>query len=205
MADYDAQCHEDSCTSRSRHPCTAFHRITKRRINGSTPDHTCVQKRTACLAWDLLLCSLLAAVSRPLLATSFSLCNLRLFVIKRIYSLSLLSASRVTLVSPAEVLRRCSTRSYPGRSGFIPPPRGHSSTFLVSPILPPLSSYLRPALGSPSTIRPPARRRVAAPRFRSTAFGHDAHPRSEQPRFQCTCPNRGHSTLAQPTDAAKGH
>ena len=32
-------------------------------------------------AWDLLLCGFFAAVSRPLPTTSFSLCDLRLFVI----------------------------------------------------------------------------------------------------------------------------
>ena len=34
-------------------------------------------------AWDFLLCGFLAAVSRPLLAHCFSLCDLRLFVNKR--------------------------------------------------------------------------------------------------------------------------
>ena len=36
-------------------------------------------------AWDLLLCGFFAAVSRPPPVASFSLCDLRLFVIKRIY------------------------------------------------------------------------------------------------------------------------
>jgi hypothetical protein len=36
--------------------------------------------------WDLLLRGFFAAVSRPLLATSFSLCDLRLFVIKVSFS-----------------------------------------------------------------------------------------------------------------------
>jgi len=39
-------------------------------------------------AWDLLLCGFSAAVSRPPPVASFSLCDLRLFVIKRIYSLA---------------------------------------------------------------------------------------------------------------------
>jgi hypothetical protein len=43
-----------------------------------------------------LLCGFFAAVSRPLLATSFSLGDLRLFVIKRIFLLS------ATLCSIAE-------------------------------------------------------------------------------------------------------
>ena len=34
-------------------------------------------------AWDFLLCGFLAAVSRPLLANCFSVCDLRLFVMKR--------------------------------------------------------------------------------------------------------------------------
>ena len=34
-------------------------------------------------AWDFLFCGFLAVVSRPLLAHCFSLCDLRLFVIKR--------------------------------------------------------------------------------------------------------------------------
>jgi len=34
-------------------------------------------------AWDLLLCGFLAAVSRPLLSHCFSLCDLRLFINKR--------------------------------------------------------------------------------------------------------------------------
>jgi hypothetical protein len=33
--------------------------------------------------WDFLLCGFLAAVSRPLLAHCFSLCDLRLFAIKQ--------------------------------------------------------------------------------------------------------------------------
>jgi len=37
-------------------------------------------------AWDLLLCGFFAAVSRPPPVASFSLCDLRLFVIKRIVS-----------------------------------------------------------------------------------------------------------------------
>ena len=36
-------------------------------------------------AWDFLLCGFLAAVSQPLLAHCFSLCDLRLFVIKRMF------------------------------------------------------------------------------------------------------------------------
>jgi len=38
-------------------------------------------------AWDLLLCGFFAAVSRPPPVASFSLCDLRLFVMKRIVSL----------------------------------------------------------------------------------------------------------------------
>ena len=82
-------------------------------------------------AWDLLLCGFFAAVSRPPPVASFSLCDLRLFVIKRNYLSDLFAAAtRLTgkyWAAPyaSSLLPRFRARARRGVGAFAPAPAAH--------------------------------------------------------------------------------